>query len=97
MMARSRSGWMRGCTTSMPNTEHNRNRWKIIAIVVILIALISIILNVYFYLSDETELTSGDNNETNNSTVLNISDEHETGVHRIARVVITPGDTTVID
>ncbi len=59
--------------------------------------MISVILNVYFYLSDESELTSGDNNETNNSTVLNTSDENEMGIHRIARVVITPGDTTVID
>ena len=83
--------------TSMPNTEHNGNRWKIISIVAILIALISVILNVYFYLSDEPELTSGDNNETNHSIVLNISDEHETGVHRITRVVVTPGDTVVID
>ena len=88
---------MGGCTTYMPNTEHNENRWKIIAIVVILIALISIVLNVYFYLSDESELTSGANNETNNSTVLNRSDENEIGIHRIARVVITPGDTIVID
>ena len=86
---------MRGCMTSTPYI--NENRWKIIAIVVILIALISIILNVYFYLSDESELTSGANNETNNSTVLNMSDETEMGIHRIARVVITPGDTIVID
>ena len=87
---------MRVRMTSTPYT-HNENRWKIIAIVVILIALISIILNVYFYLSDESELTSGANNETNNSTVLNTSDEHEIGIHRIARVVITPGDIIVID
>lgn len=83
--------------TSTPDTEHNVNRWKIISIVAILIALISVILNVYFYLSDESELTSGANNETNHSTVLNISDETEMGMHRIARVVITPGDTTEID
>ncbi len=83
--------------TSTPDTEHNENRWKIISIVAILIALISVILNVYFYLSDESELTSGADNETNNSTVLNISDENEIGMHRIARVVITPGDTTEID
>ena len=83
--------------TSMPDTEHNGNRWKIISIVAILIALISVILNVYFYLSDESELTPGANNETNHSTVLNISDENEMEMHRIARVVITPGDTTGID
>ena len=83
--------------TSTPDTEHNENRWKIISIVAILIALISVILNVYFYLSDESELTSGANNETNHSTVLNISDENEMEMHRIARVVITPGDTTEID
>jgi hypothetical protein len=88
---------MRGYMTSTPDTEHNENRWKIISIVAILIALISVILNVYFYLSDESELTSGANNETNNSTVLNMSDENEMGIHRIARVVITPGDTIVID
>jgi flagellar basal body-associated protein FliL len=83
--------------TSMPGTEHNGNRWKIISIVAILIALISVILNVYFYLSDESEIAPGANNETDHSTVLNISDENEMGVHRIARVVITPGDTTEID
>lgn len=88
---------MGGYTTSMPDTEHKENRWKIISIVAILIALISVLLNVYFYLSDEPELTSGDNNETNHSIVLNISDGHETGVHKIARVVVTPGDTTEID
>jgi carbamoylphosphate synthase large subunit len=63
----------------------------------ILIALISVILNVYFYLSDESEIVPSANNVTNCSTVLNISDEDETGVHRIARVAITPGDTTEID
>jgi flagellar basal body-associated protein FliL len=83
--------------TSTPDTEHNKNRWKIISIVAILIALISVILNVYFYLSDEPELTSGANNETNHPVVLNASGENKTGMHRIARVVITPGDTTVID
>lgn len=81
----------------MPNTEHNGNRWKIISIVAILIALISVILNVYFYLSDEPEPASEDNNETNHSIVLNISDGHEMGVHKIARVVVTPGDTTEVD
>ena len=83
--------------TSTPDTEHNKNRWKILSIVAILIALISIILNVYFYLSDESEIVPSANNETNNSTVLHISDENEIGVHRIARVAITPGDTTEID
>ncbi|HDN66017.1 MAG TPA: hypothetical protein ENF23_07005 [Methanosarcinales archaeon] len=83
--------------TSTPDTEHNKNRWKIISIVAILIALISIILNVYFYLSDNSEIAPSANNETNNSTVLNISNENGMGVHRIARVAITPGDTTVID
>ncbi|MCK4652499.1 MAG: hypothetical protein KAT13_05395 [Methanosarcinales archaeon] len=83
--------------TSTPDTEHNEHRWKLISIVVILIALISVILNVYFYLSDESELTPGANAGTNHSTVLNISDENEMGMHRIARVVITPGDTTEID
>lgn len=83
--------------TSMPNTERDKNRWKIVSIVAILIALISVILNVYFYLSGESEIAPGANNETNNFTVLNISDEDETGMHRIARVAITPGDTTEID
>ena len=83
--------------TSTPDTEHNENRWKIISIVAILIALISVMLNVYFYLSDESELVPSANNETNNSTVLNTSDEDEMRVHKIARVVITPGDTTEID
>ena len=83
--------------TSTPDTEHNGSRWKIISIVAILIALISVILNVYFYLSDESELVSSADNETKNSTVLNTSDENETGVHRIARVAITPGDTIEID
>jgi len=54
-------------------------------------------LNVYFYLSDESEIAPSADNETNNSTVLNTSDENEIGIHRIARVVITPGDTTDID
>lgn len=67
------------------------------SIVAILIALISVMLNVYFYLSDESELVPSANNETNNSTVLNTSDDGEMGVHKIARVVITPGDTTEID
>jgi hypothetical protein len=54
-------------------------------------------LNVYFYLSAESEIVPSANNETNNSAVLNASDENETKMHRIARVVITPGDTTEID
>jgi len=83
--------------TSTPDTEHNNNRWKIISIVAILVALISVILNVYFYLSDNSEIAPSDNNETNNSTVLNISDENGMGVHRIARVAITPGDTAEIE
>ncbi len=83
--------------TSTPDTENNENRWKIISIVVILIALISVMLNVYFYLSDESEIAPSANNETNCSTVLNTSDEDEIGMHRIARVVITPGDTTEIE
>jgi uncharacterized protein YpmS len=81
----------------MPDTEHKENRWKIISIVAILIALISVILNVYFYLSDESEIVPSANNETNNSAVLNTSDENETKMHKIARVVITPGDTIEID
>ena len=88
---------MGGCMTSTPDTEHNESRWKIISIVAILIALISVMLNVYFYLSDESEIAPSADNETNNSTVLNTSDENEIGIHRIARVVITPGDTTKID
>ena len=83
--------------TSTPDTEHNEDRWKIISIVAILIALISVMLNVYFYLSDESEIAPSANNETNHSAVLNASDENETKMHRIARVVITPGDTTEID
>jgi flagellar basal body-associated protein FliL len=85
--------------TSTPDTEHKENRWKIISIVAILIALVSVILNVYFYLLDESEIAPSANNETNHSTVLNISDENKTEIHRIARVVITPGDgdTTKID
>ncbi|HIE32253.1 MAG TPA: hypothetical protein EYP67_07760 [Methanosarcinales archaeon] len=83
----------------MPDTEHNGNRWKIISIVLILIALISVTLNVHFYLSDESEIASGANNETNYSAMsnVNVSDENETEMHRIARVVITPGDTIKID
>lgn len=82
---------------STPDTEHTKNRWKIISIVAILIALISVILNVYFYLSDTSGIVPSANNKTNGSTVLNLSDENETGVHRIARVAITPGYTTKID
>ena len=83
--------------TSTPDTEHNGNRWKLVSVVAILIALVSVILNVYFCLSDASEIAPSANNETNYSTVLNISDENDMRMHRIARVVITPGDTTKID
>ena len=83
--------------TSTPDTEHNGNRWKTVSVVVILVALISVMLNVYFCLSEESEIAPIANNETNSSTVLNISDENEMRVHKIARVAITPGDTTEID
>lgn len=80
--------------TSMPDTK---DRWKLISIVTIFIALISIMLNVYFYLSDESEIVPSADNETNCSTILNTSDKNEMEMHRIARVIITPGDTIVID
>ena len=79
---------------SMPNTD---SRWKSVAVVAALIVLVSIAVNVYFYLSDESEIASGVNNTTNNLTILNISDKNETGVHRIARVAVTPGNTISID
>ena len=80
--------------TSMPDTK---DRWKLISIVTIFIALISIVLNVYFYLSDDSELTSGVNNETDCSNISNVSGESGAGIRKIARVAVTPGDTVEID
>lgn len=80
--------------TSMPDTN---DRWKLISIVTIFIALISIVLNVYFYLSDDSEIASGVNNETDCSNVSNVSGENGTWIRKIARVAVTPGDTVEIN
>jgi hypothetical protein len=65
----------------------------------ILIAVISIMLNVYFCLSNGSGMASdaGCGNETDPFVALNTSDENETGMHKIAVVAITPGSTTLID
>ena len=82
----------------MPDT--NTDRWKMVAIVVVVVALISIMLNVYFYLPDNSEMPPradiGANN-SNMSNVSNVSDENETKMHKIAVVAVTPGSTTEID
>ena len=71
------------------------------AIVVVVVALISIMLNVYFYLPDDSEMPPGVDddgaNNSNLSNVSNMSDENEMKMHRIAVVEITPGSTTEID
>ncbi len=70
------------------------------AIVVVVVALISIMLNVYFYLSDNSEMPpcadDGANN-SNMSNVSNVSDENETKMHKIAVVAVTAGSTTETD
>ncbi len=65
----------------------------------ILIAVISIMLNVYLCLSNGSGMASdaGNGNETDRFVALNTSDENETGMHKIAVVAITPGSTTPID
>lgn len=68
-----------------------------ISIVVILITLISIILNVYFYLSDDSEIAPRVNDNINRFNISNTSDENEIVMHRIARVTVTPGSTIEID
>ena len=82
----------------MPDTDPDR--WKMVAIVVVVIALISIMLNVYFYLPDDSEMPPcadiGVNN-SNRSNVSNVSDENETEMHKIAVVAVTAGSTTEID
>ena len=71
-----------------------------VLIAVVVVALISIMLNVYFYLSDNSEMPpcvdDGANN-SNMSNVSNVSDDNETKMHRIAVVAITSGSTTEID
>lgn len=66
---------------------------------VILIAAISILLNVYLCLSDGSGMASdaGNDNETDHVATLNTSNENETKMHKIAVVAITPGSTTLID
>ena len=70
------------------------------SIVVVAVALISIMLNVYFYSSDNSEMPpcvdSGANN-SNVSNVSNVPDENETEMHKIAVVAVTAGSTTEID
>ncbi len=66
---------------------------------VILIAAISILLNVYLCLSNGSGMASdaGNDNETDHFAALNTSNENETKMHKIAVVAITPGSTTLID
>ena len=78
----------------------NPDRWKIVSIVVVAVALVSIMLNVYFYLSDDSKMPPCADDGANNfniSNVSNLSDENETKMHRIAVVGVTPGGTTEID
>jgi len=82
----------------MPDTD--TDRWKRVSIVVVVVALISIVLNVYFYLSDDSEIPPSADSGANNSSVLNLSnlsDENKTQMHRIAVVAVTAGSTTEID
>ncbi len=82
----------------MPDTE--TDLWKMVAIVVVVVALISIMLNVYFYLPDNSEMPPcadiGANN-SNLSNVSNVSDENKTKMHKIDVVAVTAGSTTEID
>ena len=66
---------------------------------VILIAAISILLNVYLCLSDGSGMASdaGNDNETDHFVAPNTSNENETKMRKIAVVAITPGSTTLID
>jgi len=71
-----------------------------VSIIVVVVALISIMLNVYFYLSDNSEMLScadDDANNSNMSNMSNLSDENGTRMHKIAVVVVTAGGTTGID
>ncbi len=82
----------------MPDTD--TDRWNIVSIVVVVVALISIMLNVYFYLSDDSEMPPCADDATNNSNMSNmsnLSDENGTRMHKIAVVVVTAGSTTEID
>lgn len=94
--------------TSMPDTEQKArkpqttqksDRWKTISTAVILIAVISIMLNVYFCLSNGSGMASdaGNDTETDRFVAPNTSDENGTEMHKIAVVAITPGSTTLID
>ncbi len=70
------------------------------SIIVVVVALISIMLNVYFYLSDNSEMPScadDDANNSNMSNMSNLSDENGTRMHKIAVVAVTAGGTTEID
>ncbi len=75
------------------------NRWKVVSTAVILIAAISILLNVYLCLSNGSGMASdaGNDNETDHFAAPNTSNENETEMHKIAVVAITPGSTTLID
>jgi len=89
----------------MPDTERKArklqksDRWKTISTAVILIAAISILLNVYFCLSNGSGMASdaGNETETDRFVALNTSDENETRMHKIAVVTITPGSTILVD
>ncbi|MEA1908991.1 MAG: hypothetical protein U9N43_08205 [Euryarchaeota archaeon] len=78
----------------------NPDRWKIVSTVVVAVALISIMLNVYFYLPDDSKMppcADDGANDFNVSNVSNMSDENETKMHKIAVVAVTAGSTTKID
>ena len=82
----------------MPDTD--TDRWKMVTIVVVVIALTSIMLNIHFYLNDNSETTPCANddqaNNSNMSHASNVSGENETTMHKIAVVGVTPGGTTEI-
>ena len=83
----------------MPDTD--TDLWKRVSIIVVVVALISIMLNVYFYLSDNSEMPpcadDDDANNSNMSNMSNLSDENGTRMHKIAVVAVTAGSTTEID
>ncbi|MEA1906336.1 MAG: hypothetical protein U9N12_05205 [Euryarchaeota archaeon] len=93
----------------MPDTEQKArkpqkiqksDRWKTISAAVILIAAISIMLNIYLCLSNGSGVASnaGNDDETDHfAAPNNTSNENETEMHKIAAVAITPGSTTLID
>ena len=75
------------------------DRWKTISTAVILIATISILLNVYFCLSNGSGMAydADNDSEIDHFAAPNTSNENETKMHKIAVVAITPGSTTLID